>query len=390
MPIKIPVSVKDLLISLVKIPSVNQFITGKKDAEHDVAVYLQECAVLFGLEARLLDVPGTGNNLLITKEFSKDAPWIMFASHMDTVSSEGMDFDPFAAKESNGRILGRGACDDKGSLAAAIWALKEIAVSGKSPNNVAILGTVDEEQQRTGATAFADVQLQKLGFMPRGVIVAEPTELKPIVTHAGIAHFTVTVKGRAAHASDPSKGRSAIKDMIKVIDVIEKEYIARLTATDSLCGKAQCSINMIQGGRQVNAVPDLCSIRVDRRLMPGENTDDVLPAVEKVLNGLRRLDPELHVSTRMDFKDIPLTQDTNMRFIQDVLKVLKDSGMDADPLGASYATDGGTLSGAGLPCVVLGPGEDAMAHTSNESIEINELEKGVEIFKTMMTFEYTA
>jgi acetylornithine deacetylase/succinyl-diaminopimelate desuccinylase-like protein len=92
----------------------------------------------------------------------------------------------------------------------------------------------------------------------------------------------------------------------------------------------------------------------------------------------------------MDFKDIPLTQDTNMRFIQDVLKVLKDSGMDADPLGASYATDGGTLSGAGLPCVVLGPGEDAMAHTSNESIEINELEKGVEIFKTMMTFEYTA
>jgi acetylornithine deacetylase len=388
MTIKIPASVKELLISLVRIPSVNQFITGKKDAEHDVSVYLQECVRFFGLESRLLDVPGTGNNLLITKEFSKGAPWIMFASHMDTVSSEGMDFDPFAAKEINGRIPGRGSCDDKGSLAAAVWALKEIAVTGKSPNNIAILGTIDEEQQRTGATAFADIHLQTLGFIPRGVIVAEPTKLKPIVTHAGIAHFTVTVKGRAAHASDPSKGRSAIKDMMKVIEALEEGYIAGLNATDPLCGKAQCSINMIQGGRQVNAVPDLCCIRVDRRLMPNENAENVLPEVEKVLDGLRRLDPQLQVSSRMDFKDNPLTQDTNSGFIQGVLKVLKNSAMDAKPLGASYATDAGTLNKAGLPCVVLGPGEDAMAHTSNESIGVAELEEGVRVFMAMMMQEF--
>ena len=77
---KMPGSVKDLLVSLVRIPSVNQFITGKNDAEHDIAVYIKECAESFGFNARLMEVPDVGNNLLITKEFKKSAPWLMFAS----------------------------------------------------------------------------------------------------------------------------------------------------------------------------------------------------------------------------------------------------------------------------------------------------------------------
>jgi acetylornithine deacetylase len=378
-----PASVTELLVSLVRIPSVNQFITGTKDAEHDVAVYIQAFARSCGFEARLLNVPGAGNNLLITKEFKKGASWLMFAAHMDTVSSEGMDFDPFGAEIKDGRILGRGACDDKGSMAAAIWALFEIA-DKPCPNNIAILCTIDEEQRRSGATAFAETQLATIGFKPSGVIVAEPTSLKPVVAHAGIAHFTVTVKGRAAHASDPSKGRSAIKDMVRVMDALEKEYISRLAARDPLCGKAQCSINMISGGRQVNAIPDLCDIRVDRRVMPGEDVESVLPDVEKVLDRLRRSDPALQVSAHTAFKDDPLAQDIKGPFIQDVLGALEKSGLDAKPIGAQFATDAGVLSRAGLPCVVLGPGDGALAHTANESIGIDELEQGVRVFKALM------
>jgi acetylornithine deacetylase len=381
---KPPSSVKVLLSSLVRIPSVNKWITGKDDAEHELALYVRACAKASGLDARLLEVPGEGNNLLITKEFKKSAPWLMFAAHMDTVSSEGMEIDPFGAEEKNNRIYGRGSCDDKGSLAAAVWALKETAAEGKCPNNIAILCTIDEEQHRNGATAFAGKQLKNLGFMPAGVIVAEPTLLKPVVAHAGIAHFTVTVKGKAAHASEPSKGRSAIKDMVRVMDALEKEYINKLTATDPLCGKAQCSINMIQGGRQVNAIPDECYIKVDRRVMPGEKVDSVLPDVEKVLEGLRRSDPSLQVSAHSAFTDDPLAQDLKSSFIQNVLRVLERSGLDAKPIGAQFATDAGVISRAGLPCVVLGPGDGALAHTANESMGVGELEDGVRVFKALM------
>ena len=94
-----PISVKELLSSLVRIPSVNKFISGVDDAEHGVAYYLEAFARGCGMKTSLLEVAGNGSNLLITKEFSKSAPWIMFAAHMDTVSAEGMDFDPFCGEE---------------------------------------------------------------------------------------------------------------------------------------------------------------------------------------------------------------------------------------------------------------------------------------------------
>lgn len=384
---KIPGSVKELLVALVRIPSVNQFITGKKDAEHDMSVYLKECAESFGFNAWFMEVPGVGNNLLITKEFKKNAPWLMFASHMDTVSSEGMDIEPFSAEEKDGRIYGRGACDDKAGIASALWALKEISAVG-GPNNIAILLTVDEEQHRNGATTFAKNHLPALDFRPFGIIVAEPTSLKPVVAHAGIAHFMVTTKGQSAHASDPSKGRSAIKDMVTVMDALEKEYINQLTAIDPLCGKAQCSINMIQGGRQVNAIPDLCAIRVDRRIMPGEDVEGVLPEVENILKKLRNIDPKLEVSVQSEFKDEPLSQNINGAFINWTLQAIKDNGFDSTPLGAQFATDAGAFSQAGLPCVVIGPGEVAQAHTSKESIGVDELESGTKLFKELMLREF--
>jgi acetylornithine deacetylase len=381
-------SVKDLLVSLVRIPSVNKFISGKDDAEKELALYIKKFADSFGLQTRLLEVPGAGSNLLITKEFRKGSPWIMFASHMDTVSDQGMDFDPFCGTEKNGRILGRGSSDDKGCIAASLWALKETAAINNSNNNIAILLTIDEEQRRSGATAFCGSQFSMLGFRPEGVIVAEPTSLIPIVAHAGIGHFSITVKGRAAHASDPSKGRSAIKDMMKVITVLEKEYISKLTAVDPLCGRAQCSINMINGGRQVNAIPDLCVINVDRRVMPGEYVDQVVPEVEKALSALRRENDKIQFEVKSEFKDNPLSQDLSSAFIKWAINALKNSGQTAAPIGAAFATDAGAFSSIGLPCVVVGPGDDSLSHTANESMEIIELEKGVRVFKSMMQQKY--
>jgi acetylornithine deacetylase len=385
MKLKTPETAPELLQTLVRIPSVNMFITGKPFAENNLADFLKKCSLAWGLGAKLLPVRGVGNNLLITKKFKKGAPWIMFCAHMDTVSAEGMDFNPFCGIVKNRRILGRGSCDDKGCITASLWALKELK---DSPNNIAILCTVDEEQRRHGATDFCKEQYHSLGFKPAGVIIAEPTSLKPLVAHAGICHFSVIVKGKAAHASDPSKGRSAIKDMIKVIQALETGYIAGLKAKDRLCGRARCSINMIQGGRQVNAIPDECVIRVDRRVMPGEDMNSIIPAVEKVLDKLRAKDRSLRVKVLHAFRDNPLSQKENSDFIKWTLEGLKLAGHNSPPGGAAFATDAGAIGSLGLSCVVLGPGEDALAHTARESMAIKDLDEGVRVFKTIMKNDY--
>ena len=145
---------------------------------------------------------------------------------------------------------------------------------------------------------------------------------------------------------------------------------------------------MISGGRQVNAIPDECTIQVDRRLMPGEDVNGIIPGVEKALAGLRKDDPTIIISIKPGFSDSPLSQDLNHPFIKWALNSLKKTGLDATPIGAQFATDAGALSSAGLACVVLGPGEAHLAHTANESIGISELEEGVRVFKTIMSNTY--
>ncbi len=373
-------SVNGLLSALVRVPSVNGHITGNPLAEEKLGLYLKETAEGMGLKTRLLEISGSAPNLLITREFDAKAPWLLAAAHMDTVSAEGMAFDPFCGEEKDGRVLGRGACDDKGCIASLLWALKEIRGSA-CPNNIALLFSVDEEQKRGGATAFVKQHLPLLGFVPKGVIVAEPTSLKPIVAHAGIGHFKVTARGIAAHASAPSKGRSAIKDMVKVIEALESRYIAGLSATDPLCGSAQCSINMISGGRQVNAVPDECVIRVDRRVMPSEDINAVIPAVRKILDELAAENPGMELEVEQEFMDNPLAQDIDSPFIKWMLTSLYSLGLDAAPRGAQFATDAGAFSSAGLACVVLGPGDASLAHTAAESVSVAELKQGADVFR---------
>ena len=232
--------------------------------------------------------PELTHNLLVTHEVVPDAPWLMFESHIDTVSIEGMTIEPLAAEVRDGRIWGRGACDTKGTGAAMLWALREYAESGTQGNNVAIVYALDEERLMRGSAALAASQLADFGFRPAGVVVGEPTLHRPVVAHNGLVRWGIRTGGVACHSSDPSRGVSAISTMAAVVQAIEAHYIPQLTAQHPLTGKAQCSINTIHGGSQTNIIPDSCRIELDRRVVPGEDLEQVLPAVEAVLQPLRR------------------------------------------------------------------------------------------------------
>ena len=382
-----PRSLTELLVAMVGFDTVNATLSGRAEPELPLATYLESLAQGFGFAPRRFPVSGHGFNLLVTHEVDRRAPWLMFLSHMDTVGVESMSVPPFEGRIVDGRVLGRGACDTKASGAAMLWAMRAYVRShptgGEAGNNVALAFTVDEEIGMVGVHALVR-DLPAIGHRFSGAVVGEPTMLKPVVAHCGCVRWTIRTTGVAAHSSDPSKGRSAISMMVKVIDAIESRYVPSLTAAHPLTGRAVCSVNQVHGGTSVNVIPESCEIRLDRRIVPGEDMHAVLPGVERVLDALRREDPNLTVRQEEPFLDPALDPAGAEGFIAHVGRTLRALGLPEQPLGVPFSTEASDLSHAGIPTVVLGPGDIAVAHTRDESVEVSQVERAADVYLALM------
>ena len=381
-----PDSCVALLQKMVGFDTVNPYISGVPNAERPLAIWLESFAQNENWKTQRLPFGEGDFNLLITFEIEKSKPWLLFESHLDIVSIEGMTIEPFAAKIEDGKILGRGACDTKSSGAAMLWALRKYQSQSMQPNNIGVLFTCDEEITKRGALAFANEQLPQLDFRPEGVIVGEPTMLQPIVAHNGVTRILVRTRGVAAHSSNPANGRSAISEMVKVIQVLESEYIPSLTATHELTGKAQSSINIIRAGQQANIIPDFCEIQLDRRVVPGEKTEDILPQIQRVITPLQDAHPEAGIEIEIGFLD-PSLSPREGEFTDFVNRVLANFG-DVSPQGVPYGTDASNFDAVGLPAIVLGPGHISQAHTHDEWIAVSQVERAVEVYGALMSTSF--
>lgn len=384
-----PDSVLDLLALMVRHDSVNTFISRRSAPEMPLATALESLAHTWGLQSRRLAIspgdPSWFNLLLWSPRLPLDRPWILLESHLDTVSIEGMTIPPFEPRIAAGRMWGRGSCDTKASGAAMLWALAEAHRTNTLTHPVGLLFTVDEETTKLGIRAFASHQLAELPCRPGLAVVGEPTLMAPVIAHNGAVRWTITTRGVAAHSSNPANGRSAISAMVRVIQHLESIYIPSLTSTHPLTGKAQCSINQIHGGLQANMIPAQCEIVVDRRLVPGERPEEVLPAVEAHLQSLRQQDPSLEVSQGQAFLDPalePLREEDLLDFLRPVLEAL---GLPTSPQGMPYGTDASNLAAVGIPTLVLGPGDICQAHTKDEWIALDQVQLGFEFFHRLLT-----
>ncbi len=396
-----PASVDQLLQRMVQFDSVNAEISRRPKPEQPLADYLAQVAAAWGLHVAKLPwrfaVPkqrelgacafASADQLLITAPAASSpaaAPWILFDSHLDTVAIDGMTIAPFGGEIQGDKLLGRGACDTKGTGAAALWALKEYAAAGDRPNNIALLLSVDEEINMTGVVSFIEHDLPSLPWRPSAVIVGEPTMLRPVIAHNGVTRWTVTTTGVAAHSAAPYLGKSAIRMMMKVMQAIEDDYIAKLDAEHPLTGGAVCTINIIRGGSQVNILADKCEIQIDRRLAPGETIESATDALEKVIDTVRQADAELKVDMKVTRWAPPLHEQSSAAFLGKVQNVLRSMNLPASPIGAPFATNGGDLAAAGLPTIVWGPGDPYPAHTKDEWVSLATIRQGVQAYLKFM------
>lgn len=376
-----------LLQSMVQINSINAALPGSDGGEAALVEYLEQASKSFGLLTQRLPVPGQCDQLWVTHQFSPDRPWLLFDSHMDTVAVEGMSIDPFGGDIRDGKVWGRGSSDTKGTGAAMLWALSRVACSTAQedlPNNLGLLFSVDEEVTMQGVESFVQHDLAALGIQPAGVIVGEPTELRPVVAHNGCLRWTITTHGRACHSSVPHEGRSAISAMTRVIQRIEQDYIPQLSARHPLTGPAVCSINTIQGGSAPNIIPDSCVIEIDRRLVPGEDEAAVIDEIEALLDPLRNGESPVDFTQRVNVGHAPLTTAHNGPLVEFIQKQLGAMDRPTLALGAPFATHASVFDAAGIPSVVIGPGSGHTAHTKDEWVAVEQIERGAVFYERLM------
>ena len=360
-------AVADLLCDLVRIPSVNPDGDPGTDrvGEKNCADFLAGFLKNLGAGTSVTDIlPGRPNVVARFPSEKKGKPRLLLAPHTDTVSVVGMTIDPFAAEVREGRVWGRGASDTKGPMAAMLSALRECReILPTLSHEIWFAGLMGEEAGQHGAKALA--ASEHFDF----VIAGEPTDLQTVHTHKGSAWVTLRTRGRAVHASTPLDGENAIYAMLDVLTKFRGELIADFAQRNHpVLGSPTFSVGTIHGGSKVNIVPDFCEAVVDIRTIPGQD-------IQPLLAVLAREFPKLEIETK---QSQPMFTDAGHPLIKDL------NSCGAPSVGAPWFCDGAIFSGAGMPAVALGPGSIAQAHTKDEWIAIEELEKGVAFFKSFL------
>jgi len=363
------------LSDLVRIDSVNPEWGGP--GEHQVSEYVEAFLRTAGIESQLIDVLPGRPNVIARLPGEDSSRSLVLEAHMDTVSTAGMSIDPFAAKISEGRLWGRGACDTKAGLAAMLHTLASLKKENlRPPIDVILAAVMDEEHIFRGVTDFVG----SLHRLPIAAIVAEPTELRVVRATKGVLRWRVLTHGRAVHSSTPQLGASAISAMADVIKAIEAD---EPNGAHPLVGAPTVSIGTIHGGQQVNFVPDECSIEIDRRLIPGEGADAVHHHYEKLLNPVREQHPDIRIETEPPFVSDE-AMETDGEIVTTASHVLQEMDLSADAIGVPFGCDASKLSRAGIPAIVFGPGSIAQAHTADEYVKIEQVEKAAEFYRRLM------
>jgi acetylornithine deacetylase/succinyl-diaminopimelate desuccinylase family protein len=364
-----------MLSDLVSIPSPNP-----PGAEGPVAAYvaetLRQAGCQVSTESALPDRP----NVVAT--YGAGKPCFVFNTHMDVVpAGESSERDLFRPTLIAGRLHGRGTVDAKGSLAAMMaaamaFAARQVALKG----TLALTAVADEEGRSAGAKHLFRSYRGDFG------VVGEPTHLQVMIAHRGSLRCVIAVDGISSHSAHPSRGVNAIYEALPVIERLRDLGLRFQERGDGLCGPPTLSVTKITAGLSSNMIPDRCEILVDRRLIPGETEESALREIEGTLEELRRARPKLqvHVDRTIETTGGPSETDRGHRIVRIASEAVREAtGTWPQIGGLSVACDMVHLVGAGIPTVVLGPGDVTLAHTSDESVSIAEVHTAAKVYALM-------
>lgn len=376
---------EQLLCDLIALRTVNPMgrpHTEGLPVERPVVEYLERLFALYGIQHRRLPCSSSHESLLVTIPGESDASGTLLESHIDTVPADDWLERAFVPRVADGRVFGRGACDDKGSLAAMVLALLELLESGRRPPQpVWLLAAADEEHAQSGIKHFLAAEKVPVG---RGVF-GEPTRLIPVIQHTGIIRWDITAHGRSAHTSQAELGHNAIHDIMRVIEALANhECQLRALYNSELVGGPSLTVTMIEGGRTRNMVPDQCKIAVDFRVLPEM---DPQQAVDDIYARLDTLGLSLEHSEFQCFAPA-LNTAFHDPFVERVVEVCRSElAHNVLPTGAPYGSDAGWMP-RDIPTIVLGPGSIGQAHAVDEYVELAQVVQAAAIYHNIISYDW--
>lgn len=352
--------VKEILKDLVAINTI-----ADKDNKQ-IMDYIEGFFAGLGFTVERIYNDRTEKEVLIAK-YGKN-PAIGFLGHTDTVDiTEGWETDPHVLTEKDGKLYGLGSCDMKGGIAAFMAAIRETDLSAIDPEKgIAVYCTYDEEILFDGIKDMVEFEKD----FPPHVVVAEPTDLVPMIGSKGLLEYIFTFTGTTTHSSTPIDGKSSNKNAVRFLNkMMDFEEELRRISPSPFFGVPYPTMNIgiVNGGTSINKVPDKTTVYLDFRICDSEKEYPLIR--EFVDNALEGLDGDYVI-----INDIPSFQ--NKSPLVDVYE--EKTGKKGQPFFG--ITEASFFEG---DRVIVGPGP-MTAHEANEHVDVKSLEDTVELYRDMI------
>ncbi|MDT0682346.1 acetylornithine deacetylase [Roseicyclus sp. F158] len=364
-----------LLGDLIAFPTVSA------DSNLAMIEHLAERLEAAGARTSVLkDDSGRKANLFATLGPDRAEGGLILSGHSDVVPVEGQDWHrpPFEMTEDDaGRLYGRGTCDMKGFIAAAVHLAPELArIATHRPVHFSF--TYDEEVGCLGARSLTS-ELAKRGLKPAMTMIGEPTEMRVIDGHKGVSEYTVRFHGRAGHGSDPDAGASALDAAIRyAARLLElREELKRRAADGLPFHPPWTTVNLgrLSGGNAHNVIAASALLEWEMRPAQAGDAEFVREALSKhveevLLPQLRRTEPDARIETEV-IGDVVGLDPENDNALRDLLLALTGT---ADAGTVAFGTEAGLFRELGGDVVVCGPGSISQAHLPDEFVTRDQLD----------------
>jgi acetylornithine deacetylase len=296
---------------------------------------------------------------------------LALVGHTDTVPYHPSWIEALRLTEKDEKLLGRGACDTKAFISAALTAIENIDLAGlRKP--LALVFTADEEVGCIGAKRLA----QARPFKARYAIVGEPTSLQPIRAGKGYCLAEITVRGREAHSAYPQIGASAIFRAARLIERIEQiaEELKQDQRADFDPPYTTMNVGLIEGGTAKNVIAGECRFTLEWRTIPRQESDYALNFVRQAAADLHQQDADFVCEIEAARADESFETRADSPLVQ---FLEEDSGKQSGTV--AFGTEAPSLIDLGADAVVFGPGDIRVAHRTGEFVPIDQLNRCVEI-----------
>lgn len=324
------------------------------------------------------DLPSSGFPSVIGTIKGGEGPTLLLNAHIDTVPAGDLSqwcCDPFAAEIIDGNVYGRGSGDDKGSVCAQVMAATIIKRAGIPLKGTLQVNPVADEEANSwrGAKWLRDAEILK----PDMVIVGEQTNNVVAVAERAVLFVKVHIKGKASHGAMPWKGNNATIHMCRFVNLVNEELLPEVQKVKHrYLPSTTLSTTHIQGGHQVNVIPEHCTLEIDCRLTPGVSEDYVLERFRQLLQRLSDEGPafEWDLTVTNSENGVVTDTDPNSPLIQALSTSLNEVvGQSVELTGYRQASDGRIFAKLGVPIAIFGPGDPGLGHSANEFVPIKQL-----------------